>query len=115
MAAAEFEVEGVRFELTPLPVDDACAGVDLLAGDGGMAKMAKLARMFAGVCKVSRQPDGRFEIGGAMVPMKPFVEDVFRGRLDLLMGFVEQAVRSEYGSFLAKAGVELPSFAPKMP
>ncbi len=110
LSTHEFEVEGVRFELTSLTVDDACAGVDLLTSAEGMAKMCKLAKMFAGVAKVSRTPDGKFEIGGAMVAMKPFLEDVFRGRLDLLLAFVEQAVKAEYGSFLARAGVEIPSF-----
>ncbi len=105
-----FEIEGVHFELTSLPVDDACCGVDLLNSADGAAKMAKLARLFASVCKVSRTKDGNFSADGTMMAMKPFFEDLFRGRLDLLIEFVGKAVQAEYGNFLARAGVEIPEF-----
>lgn len=109
-----FEVEGVRFELTPLPVDDACVGMDLLTAEG-MTKISKLARMFATVTKISRTPAGAFEAGGSMVDLKPFVDDAFRGRLHLMVAFVERAVKVEYGDFLARAGVEIPAFTATPP
>lgn len=114
--AADYTIDGVTFAQDALSVDDACAGIDLLSHDGGMAKMGLLAKSFATVTKVSRTKDGRFDSSGDMVPMKAFVNDVFRGRLDLLVAFVERAVQVEYGAFLAKAGVQLPSFtAPQTP
>lgn len=112
---ADFEVHGIRFEQDPLPVDEACVGVDLLSSADGFAKMAKVARMFAKVCRVSRTPDGRFEVGGAMVKLEPFFNDVFQRRLDLMLAFAEAAVKTEYGDFLAKAGIELQAPAPPQP
>ncbi len=109
-----FEIEGIRFELKPLKVDDACSGMDLLTGDSTVAKMAKLLKLFAPVSRVSRSTDGTLVGGSLMVPLTTFQEEVFGGRLDLLIAFVEQAVQSEYGAFLAKAGVELPSAAALM-
>jgi hypothetical protein len=101
--ATTFDVEGIRFELRRLSVDDACVGVDALTGDGQMAKFSKLLKLFAPRCKVSRTADGSFEIGGAMVDLKAFTEDLFAGRLDLLTAFMSKAIDFEFGAFLATA------------
>ena len=99
-----FDVEGIRFELRRLSVDDACVGVDALSSEGGhYSKVARLLALFAPQCKVSRLPDGTFAIGGALVDMKSFTNDLFAGRLDLLAAFVERATEFEFGAFLATA------------
>lgn len=111
MSTHLFEIEGIRFELRTLKVDDACSGMDLMNADDSMAKMSKLLKLFAPYCKVSRNGDGTFEGGALMVPLKDFADDLFGGRLDLLIRFNTEAVNLEYGSFLGKAGVALPSAA----
>lgn len=111
MSTHQFEIEGIRFEQQSLKVDDACAGMDLLTGDESMAKMGKLLKLFAPGCKVSRDTSGVFEGGNLMVPLATYANDVFGGRLDLLVRFCEAAVQNEYGAFLGKAGVALPSAA----
>lgn len=115
--AHSFEIEGIRFELDHLNVDDACAGLETLgkvmagsAAAGGFNPFALLSqaghaptllRLFAPVCKVSRSRDGTFRGGDMMVDLKPFAGDVFRGRADVLVKFLRECVDFEYASFLA--------------
>lgn len=106
-----FDVEGIRFELRRLSVDDACTGVDALTGDGQMSKFSKLLKLFAPRCKVSRNADGSFGIGGAMVDLKPFAEELFAGRLDLLTAFMSLAIDFEFGAFLATAAARVQAAA----
>lgn len=122
-----FECDGVSFEQDHLDVDAACEGLELLAQILGPAvegltddkvdlgatlagalsrstKLAPLMRLFAGVCKVSRTSDGKYETGGNMVDLKPFAKTVFKGRLDLLMAFLVECAKFEYGRFLDGGG-----------
>jgi hypothetical protein len=101
-----FEVEGVQFELRRLNVDDTCAGLAMLTSGGGIGpgQFPALLKLFAPVAKVSRKPDGTFEAGGAMVDLKPFVNDVFAGEHLRMAAFIGKAVQIEYGNFIANAG-----------
>lgn len=101
--STSFEVEGIRFELRRLSVDDACEGVDILSAEEGMRKFARLLKLFSPVCKVSRSSDGTFEGAETMVPLKLFANDVFEDRLELLVGFMGKAIDFEFGRFLATA------------
>lgn len=108
-----FDVEGIRFEQRRLGVNAACEGADIFTAPGEMAKMAKFLRLFAPVCKVSRCADGAFAIGGNMVDLKTFANDVFEGRLEVLIAFVAKATEFEYGAFLALArGAQAAAEAP---
>ena len=101
-----FEALGVTFEVRRLPVDEACAGLDLLQGEEGFKKFSALLKLFAPVARVSRQSNGTFATGGPMVDLKTFQQDCFAGRLDLLVAFIAGATNAEYGGFLARAGVD---------
>lgn len=122
----EFEVEGIRFELSHLSVDDACAGLEtlsntlapafaklqgiedtaerertlILAVAGQARNAAVLLKVFAPACKVSRSNDGMYAGGDRMVALKPFLNEAFEGRVDLVMAFLVEAVQFEYGAFL---------------
>ena len=122
----EFEVEGIRFELSHLSVDDACHGLEVLSKTLGPAiqkladvaedeargrelvlalsaqasHAATLVKLFAPVCKVSRSNDGTYIDGERLVALKPFINDCFAGRVDLLMAFLFEAVQFEYAAFL---------------
>lgn len=126
-AATTFEIEGRTFELKHLDIDEACAGLEVLAKALGPAlgaaaldgtvneaglvtallgqasQVSVLLRKFAPAAKISRKPDGAFETGGAMVDLKPFLSDVFTGRVDLMIAFLAKAVEFEYGAFLGGA------------
>lgn len=100
-----FEVEGVTFELKRLNVDDTCAGLAMLTAEGGIgpAQFPALLKLFAPVAKVSRNPDGTFGTGGAMVDLKPFLNDCFSGEHLRMAAFIGKAVQIEYGNFIANA------------
>jgi hypothetical protein len=121
MATHQFEIEGIRFELKHLSVDDSCAGLETLAKtlgpaiesfDGVKAKalivkiaaqagsLAVLLKLFAPAAKVSRNADGTFAGGDLMLPLKTEANAVFAGRVDLLVAFLFEAIQFEYGAFL---------------
>ena len=128
MATHQFEIEGIRFELTNLSVDDSCAGLEVLAkalgpaidqlgaaaddpsasgraliksvlGNAGQA--AALLKTFAPRAKVSRSKDGGHAGGSLMVGLGPEANAVFAGRVDLLLAFLFEAVQFEYAAFLS--------------
>jgi hypothetical protein len=129
MATHQFEIEGIRFELTNLSVDDSCAGLEVLAkalgpaidqlgaavaesdsaagrvlvksvlGNAGQA--AALLKTFAPRAKVSRSKDGTHAGGSLMVGLGPEANAVFAGRVDLLLAFLFEAVQFEYAAFLS--------------
>jgi hypothetical protein len=104
--AAEFEIEGRRFEISHLSLDESFAGLEKAqavfgaSGQIPFAKVPELLRMFAKVCKVARAPDGSFVSGGAMVALDPFLKDVFVGNVGLSIKFLTKAIEHEYGAFL---------------
>ena len=128
MATHQFEIEGIRFELTNLSVDDSCAGLEMMAkaigpaieqigagsGEasvgramaqsvlGNARQAAALMRVFAPGTKVSRGKDGTHAGGALMVGLGPEANAVFAGRVDLLMAFLFEAVQFEYGAFLSE-------------
>lgn len=124
--ATDFELEGQRFEVQRLKIDDACLGLEVLgralgpaasavlglgsAVDGEAAKpdygailqalltqasqASALLKLFAKVSKFDRLGDGN------MVALTPFLEDVFGGRLDLMVAFLVRSAKAEFASFL---------------
>jgi hypothetical protein len=122
MASTEFELEGRRFEVRRLSTDDACLGLEVLGRALGPAaaavigsgdpdyglilqslltqasQLSKLLALFA--------PRTKFDRGnnGALVDLKPFLDEVFGGRIDLIIAFLVHAVRAEYACFLAGKG-----------
>lgn len=116
-----FEFDGVLFEVDSLGVDASCEGLELLGraiepvlrADGEVnwvvalvqqaRQFPQMLKLFAPVTKVSRQKDGVFAVGGDMVPLKPFIEDCFKGNQKRLLGFLVQACKQEYSSFFGGA------------
>lgn len=125
-ASAEFELEGRRFEVKRLPTDDACLGLEVLgkllgpaafevlsvrSGEGEEAPPINYAAIFGALLGQASQiatllklfaPRARFDRAGngTMVDLKPFLDEVFGGRVDLTIAFLTHAVRSEYACFL---------------
>lgn len=131
-STAEFELEGRRFEVKRLSPDDACLGVEVLgkvlgpaayevlstmggpgeAGEGtepnyaailqallaNASQISVLLKLFAPRAKFDRSNNG------TLVELKPFVEEVFGGRLDLMLAFLMHAARAEYACFLGGSG-----------
>jgi tail assembly chaperone len=126
----EFELEGRRFEVKRLSPDDACLGLELLGialgpalstlllakatGDGADGEEPKidfaalLQSLLTQASKISAlvklfAPRSKFDRGqnGILIDLKPFVGEVFEGRVDLMIAFLVQAVRGEYSSFLS--------------
>lgn len=130
--ATEFELEGRRFEVKRLSPDDACLGLEVLGkvlgpaayevlaarggeGEDGQAptpnygailqalltnagQIAVLLKLFAPRTKFDRSSNG------TLIELKPFVEEVFAGRVDLMIAFLIQALRAEYACFLGGSG-----------
>lgn len=100
------EIRGRTFEVERLGLDEAFDGLELVEAIFGAArvpasKVPRLLRMFAKVAKVARTLDGRFDDPSAQrVALEPFLDDVFRGELQLAFDFVGRCVELEYGSFL---------------
>ena len=121
-ARAQFECDGVAFDVGRLNLNDSCKGLELLtkvlgpavnAASGGQqaATIALLGQagqipamlaLFAPVAKVWRDAAGipGTVDCGTLVDLKPFVEQVFAGRLELACAFLAQCVRNEFGPFL---------------
>jgi hypothetical protein len=128
--ATDFELEGRRFEVKRLTPDDACLGLELLgtalgpalstlllakaSGEGAEGEDLKidfaalLQSLLTQASKISAlvklfAPRSKFDRGGngVLVELKPFIGEVFEGRIDLMIAFLVHAVRAEYSSFLA--------------
>jgi hypothetical protein len=114
-----FMVGDIQFELSPLKLEQQMAGWGILGSvvlpaigqlasqdmskDGiasvlaGVERLPELLKMFAGACKVQWQSQG-------MVPLTPFLDNVFSRRSDLVLGFLAECVTIEYASFLDERG-----------
>jgi hypothetical protein len=123
MASTEFELEGKRYEVRRLSPDDACLGLEVLGRAigpaaaqilGGRAEGeapdfgAILQALLSNASQLSVllklfAPRAKFDRGGngIMVEMKPFTDELFAGRLDLLIAFLTHTVRGEYAFFFA--------------
>jgi hypothetical protein len=121
-AATEFELEGRRFEVKRLSVDSACRGLEVLGKALGPAasqvlgggtpdygailqalvtqasQLSVLLNLFATRAKFDRGNNG------VMVELMTFTDEVFGGRVDLIIAFLVHAVRAEYASFLSGSG-----------
>jgi hypothetical protein len=122
MAATEFELEGKRFEVKRLSPDDACLGLEVLGralgpaaaavlGSGTPDYGAILQALVTQASQLSRllalfAPRSKFDRSGSgtMIELKPFLDEVFGGRIDLLIAFLVHAVRAEYACFLGGSG-----------
>jgi hypothetical protein len=122
-----FDLDGRRFEVQSLPPEDSCLGLEILgkalgpaafvafanvtpdqspddiefdypkllgALVGQASQLAALFKLFVPRTKYDR---GR---NGNLVDIKLFTDEVFGGRIDLLIAFLVQAVRAEYTCFL---------------
>lgn len=120
--STEFELEGKRFEVKRLSPDDACLGLEVLGRALGPAaaavlgagapdygailqallvqasQAAVLLKLFAARAKFDRAGNG------TLIDLKPFLDEVFGGRVDLVIAFLVHAVRAEYACFLAGKG-----------
>jgi hypothetical protein len=68
-----------------------------------------LLEAFLPVTKWSNQE--RRDKGAAALELKPFVEDVFGGRPEMLLEYLGRCVSGEYGRFLAENGLLAPLVA----
>ncbi len=129
MTATTFDLEGRRFEVQPLPPEDSCLGIEILGKALGPALMSSLSGVEAGMSveeigakldfsaivpalvgqasKLSALfklflPCSKFDRqrNGNLVELKLFTDEVFGGRVDLLIAFLVHAVRAEYTCFL---------------
>ena len=127
--ATEFDLEGRRFEVKALAPEDSCLGLEILGKALGPALLSTLSGVTAGmsveeieakidvtglvaslVGQASQMaallklflPRAKFDRAGNgnLVELKLFTEEVFGGRIDLLIAFLVQAVRAEYTCFL---------------
>lgn len=124
-ARTQFECDGVAFDVGRLNLNESCRGLELLTRMLGPAlgqiqenpqaaplallsqagQIPPLLAMFAPVSKVSRNGAGEYGAhgDGTFVDLKPFVEQVFVGRLDLACMFLAECVKLEFGPFLSSA------------
>jgi hypothetical protein len=119
----QFELEGRRFEVKRLSPDDACLSLELIGKALGPAAIAVLggeapdygkvltallsnASQISGLLKLFA-PAAKFDRAGngTMVELKPFVSDVFAGRVDLMVAFLAHCVRAEHSCFLGGPNV----------
>jgi len=131
---SEFSIEGRRFEVRRLSPEDACLGVETLGKTLGPAAAefflgdeldfksltpAQLAKLIIPLIKNASglsallklfAPVSKFDRGGngILVDLKPFTDEVFGGRLDVLLVFLVNAVRAEYAVFLGGGGALVP-------
>lgn len=114
----EFEIEGRRFEVKRLGPDEACLSIELLGKALGPAALALFSgdqvdtgKLFTALLSNASQisvllklflPVSKFDRGGngVMIDLKPFVGEVFAGRVDLMVAFLVHAVRGEHTCFL---------------
>lgn len=116
----EFEVDGLTFEFSEMPLPEACRGAELVAeliqasgaqGDiaqrvaaaaaKALSKLPDLVKLFAPFCKVE-DPSGaigagrRIRLAGAVEGM------AFNGRIDRAVLFVANCAAAEYSDFLSE-------------
>lgn len=116
--ATEFEIDGRRFELETLSLDESfaqLANVRAVFEVTDLAKVPALLRAFAKVTKVARAPDGSFTSGGPMIALEHFVKDVFTHHQGLAMKFLGKCVEHEYGAFLEEMAAKVAEPAPTKP
>ncbi len=119
----EFELEGKRFEVKRLGPDEACLSIELLGKAIGPAALALFSgeavdygKLFTALLSNASQisallklflPVSKFDRGGngIMIDLKPFVGEVFAGRVDLMVAFLVHAVRGEHTCFLGGPNV----------
>jgi len=121
-ARAQFECDGVAFDVGRLNLNDSCKGLELLAklsgpvlsqmGNGDAAMLAALLSqasqippllaLFAPAAKVWRTPEGEpcAAGNGSLVDLKAFTEQVFAGRLELACMFLAACVKNEFAPFI---------------
>jgi len=127
--ATAFDLEGRRFEVQALAPEDSCLGLEILgkalgpalastlsgiepgmsveeigakldlsaivpALVGQASQLSALLRLFLPRAKFDRAGNGN------LVDLKLFTDEVFGGRIDLLIAFLVHAVRAEYTCFL---------------
>ncbi len=123
MGATEFELDGRRFTVERLKVDDACLSLEVLGKALGPAAMAVLGgdvpdygailtALLANASHISTllkifAPRAKFDRAGngTMVDLKPFLDEVFAGRVDLMVAFLAHSVKAEHGCFLGGPNV----------
>jgi hypothetical protein len=116
--ATEFEIDGRRFEVEPLNLDESfaqLANVEAIFQRTDLAKVPALLRAFAKVSKVSRSPDGSFVSGGPMIALEHFVKDVFTGKQTLAMTYLSKCVEHEYGAFFEEMAAKAAAAASTPP
>jgi hypothetical protein len=114
----EFELQGLTFEFSQMPLAKACAALELLSelikgafvpgGDirqavagafaTGVAKLPALIDAYAPFCKV----EGERVAAGRKVALKTFQGEVFDGHMDLAILFVANCAAIEHADFLAE-------------
>jgi len=127
--STQFDLEGRRFEVQTLSPEDSCLGLEILGKALGPALMSSLSGVEPGmsveeigarlnfsaivpalVGQASQMsallklflPRSKFDRAGNgnLVELKLFTDEVFGGRVDLLIAFLVHAVRAEYTCFL---------------
>lgn len=73
-------------------------GALLTAMVANASLIAPLLKLFTARAKFDRGKNG------ALVDLDPFVDEVFEGRLDVIVAFLFHAARAEYGGFLGGGG-----------
>jgi hypothetical protein len=114
----EFELQGLTFEFSQMPLAKACAALELLSelikgsfaagGDfrqavagacsAAIGKLPALINAYAPFCKVQ----GEGVAAGRKVALKTFQGEAFNGRLDLAILFVANCAAIEHADFLAE-------------
>jgi hypothetical protein len=115
--AIEFEVDGLTFEFSEMPLAKTCEGAELVselyqAGFSGttvperiaagaqraIGKLPAMMALFVPFCKV--ESEGLAQ--GKRVKLDKFQGDVFNGRIDRALLFVANCAAIEYGDFLSE-------------
>jgi hypothetical protein len=134
LSTTEFELEGRTFTVESLGLDETFVGLEVFGRVAGPAISAYLLRdeskpeesaadlgkllgalIQAALLNASQIPkllrlfvkDARFDRSrdGKMVKLEPFLDEVFGGRVELVVAFLAPCVRAEYGSFLDGDGL----------
>jgi hypothetical protein len=119
---SKFEIGGVEFDAAPLKAIESLKGLSVLTEKVGpaiaaaagatseteiFAKIANAAAalpdvyaLFVGRCKVNWQ-------GHGFVPLENFADNVFARKPTLMLAWLAECLRLEYGDFLTESGQEL--------
>lgn len=131
-AETEFEIEGTRFVVKRLDPEAACLSLEIVTKALGPAALAvfaakdkaaedgadaaDLAHIFTALLSNASQISALFKLflpgakfdwkgNGTLVELKPFVGDVFGGRVDKMIAFCAHAVKGEHSCFLGGPSV----------